>query len=284
MRKQLALTALLVAAMAGTSLGQQTPDKPKTPGTQPGSTQPGTTQPSTGQPGTTQPGRTSQPGMEGGQRQLSNAEVEQFTRGWPQDHIQVVQTMARKYGPPSEGGTAAIVWSNPGKFKKIIVYREEVDHQFPMAHKDFLETVISMRVPPDKVVDLLKFDGSLVFNRTKGTLSAICDKEENNILALNLANDIVNDSKSVEEARETFAKTAMAAKGGEKPSLMTDLQFSPVMAAADPDQPFRVLGTPESPDRDKEDLDKPKSDKPGMDKPKNSNPETPRSPTPTNPR
>jgi len=133
---------------------------------------------------------------------------------------------------------------------------EGFEHLFPAPDTDFLESCVSMRVPPEKVSDLVKFDGSLVVNRTKGTVGAICDKEEHNILSLNLAHDIVSGTKSVEEARQYMAKAIADEKAGRKDPLSTDLQFRPDLAAADPDQPARMLGAPEDLTRPGRDLDK----------------------------
>ena len=44
---------------------------------------------------------------------------------------------------------------------------------------------------PPEVLDLARFDGSVIVERTRGEIGARCDKEEMNYLALNLAHDIV---------------------------------------------------------------------------------------------
>ncbi len=53
-----------------------------------------------------------------------------------------------------------------------------------MKHTDLLEQFIDYKVPLDKYDDLAKFDGSVGVNRTKGELSARCDAEAHNLLAL----------------------------------------------------------------------------------------------------
>ncbi len=65
------------------------------------------------------------------------------------------------------------------------------------------------KAPRDKYNDLASFDGSVIVERTKGEISARCDKEEMNFLALNLANDVATERKTVEEARAYYAKAAM---------------------------------------------------------------------------
>ena len=90
------------------------------------------------------------------------------------------------------------------------MYRDEVPHNFPKPHTDLLEQFIDYRVPPEKFSDLAAFDGSVIPEHTKGELSARCDMEEMNFLALNLAHDIVTGQRAVEDARKFYAETATA--------------------------------------------------------------------------
>lgn len=70
---------------------------------------------------------------------------------------------------------------------------------------------LTVRVPPDKFDDLALYDGSVIVERTKGEISARCDQEPMNFLALNLAHDIITGKRSVGDARKTYAEKAMAA-------------------------------------------------------------------------
>src|SRR5690606_40011013 len=54
------------------------------------------------------------------------------------------------------------------------------------------------------------FDGSLIVARTKGEVTANCDNEGANILALNLMHEIVTGIRTPQEARD-FAKEEIAA-------------------------------------------------------------------------
>jgi len=59
-----------------------------------------------------------------------------------------------------------------------------------------------------------------------------------NLLAINLANDIVTGKRSVEEARQFYAETAMAFKNGQSDPYVEGFQFEvPQQGTADPDQP-----------------------------------------------
>jgi hypothetical protein len=56
-------------------------------------------------------------------------------------------------------------------------------------------------------------------------------------LAINLARDIVDEKKTVEEARAFYEKSMKEFKAGERPDYMTGLKFLPPRSgSADPDR------------------------------------------------
>lgn len=158
--------------------------------------------------------------------------------GWPETPRMVAREMIQKYGPPQETTASMLIWHNNGPWKRTIVYREEVPHSFPKQHTDLLEQFVDYRVPPPLFDQLAEYDGSVIVERTKGEISARCDKEAMNFLALNIANDIVVGRRSVADARRFYAETAKAFMMGNRSSpYVTALQFRPMPGAADPDIP-----------------------------------------------
>jgi hypothetical protein len=166
-------------------------------------------------------------------------DLDAMIAGWPSAAQQAARQMITKYGPPNEATNAMLLWRDNGPWEKTVVHREETDHNFPMPHKDVLEQTITMRVPAENIEDLTRFDGSLVVNRTRGTLTAICDREEMNFAAINLANDIVQGRRSVEQARELIARTATEVQNGQKPELVQRFLFDvPRARTGDPGSRF----------------------------------------------
>ena len=106
---------------------------------------------------------------------------------WPKASKMAAEEMIKKYGQPDVSSEGLLVWMDKDHWKKIAVSREETEHNFPIDHTDMLEQSVSYKVPADKVDELVEFDGSVVVDRTQGLLSARCDMEANNLLALNLA-------------------------------------------------------------------------------------------------
>lgn len=158
---------------------------------------------------------------------------------WPAKPQEVAKKMIEKYGAPNEATPTHLVWLKNGPWKYTLLYREEVPHLFPMKHTDMLEQVIDYKVPPDKFDELAAYDGSVTVRRTKGEMSAMCDKEEMNFLALNLAHDIVTGKMGVEEARKFYGKVAMAFMKGEKHEYTQKLAFEVKEKTADPDEPLK---------------------------------------------
>lgn len=144
---------------------------------------------------------------------------------WPEASRQAADDMVAKYGEPDGVTDTMIVWNENGPWKKTVIYKEVVDHDFPMPHPDVLQQTVNYEVPADMYDELAMYDGSVIAFRTGGELSARCDKEGANFLAINLANDIVEGNKTVEEAREFYAMTMKAVMDGETPEYTQGFVF-----------------------------------------------------------
>ncbi len=168
--------------------------------------------------------------------------AEQAIENWKQKPKATAQELISKYGQPQEVTSQRLVWHNNGPWLETELVNEEIEHNFPMPHKDMLKQTVSLKVPADKLNELGQFDGSVIVDRTSGEIAARCDKEPMNLLALNLANDIITGKKSVDEARDFYAKTAMAFMKGQKDAYTQELQFQPMRAAAAaPDEPSPII-------------------------------------------
>jgi hypothetical protein len=169
---------------------------------------------------------------------VSAKSIDELVAGWPKTPQESAHTVAEKYGLPDEASESFLVWHERAPWKRTILWRDEVEHRFPQPHKDVLEQVIDYRVPPDKADDLAAFDGSVVVERTRGELSARCEGEEANFLALNLAVDIVEGELDAEGARQKYTETMEAFNAGEKPEYLQRLVFDPPAGGTeDPDSP-----------------------------------------------
>lgn len=171
---------------------------------------------------------------------ITESSVKDLISQWPEESQKATDFMIKKYGLPSGVTDEMLVWNEVKPFKRSIIYKEAITHKFPMEHKDVLEHFIDYKAPnAAQVAQVWDFDGSVILERTKGEMSARCDKEAANILALNLADQVIKGERSVEEAQMEYGRQIKAMKGGNPQKLTQKLVFSPAsQAAGDPGEPI----------------------------------------------
>ena len=164
--------------------------------------------------------------------------VDQVISAWPDVPREVAQTVMEKYGSPHEATASRLIWFDNAPWKRTILYRDVVQHDFPMPHPDLLEQFIDYQAPLEMYDELAVYDGSVIVERTKGEISARCDKEEMNFLAINLANDVAIGERTPDEARQFYAETAMAFMEGTSDPYVEGFVFEvPEGGTTDPDEP-----------------------------------------------
>ncbi|MCF6157062.1 MAG: hypothetical protein E3K32_00505 [wastewater metagenome] len=170
-----------------------------------------------------------------GKGKVDEKTAEKIISGWKDQPKKVAQRLMEKYGPPDAASQHHLIWYDNGPWVETKVVNEEILHKFPKKHYDVVTQTVKYKVPVDKVDELIDFDGGLIIDRTAGELSAMCHNERMNTLALNLADDIVKENLSVEEAREKYAEQVEAATKGQSAPLTQRLQFdTKVAGTADP--------------------------------------------------
>jgi hypothetical protein len=150
---------------------------------------------------------------------------ETVIKDWPDQARSIARAMIEKYGEPDRFSGKAVVWYDNAPWQKTVVYRDAWPHSITMRDKDYLEQTIGYQVPNEKVNALRRFDRRLDVNRTSGELSSRSESESMNILALNLADEIVNDRRSVQDARNFYRKTARLSRSGKNSLYLTEFLF-----------------------------------------------------------
>jgi hypothetical protein len=205
--------------------------------------------------------------------------VDQVISSWPAETKRFVTTSFEKFGPPAAVTSDTVVWQDVGPWTKVVVLKESVKTNFPSPHEEFLITYLPMKVPAEKACELMKFDGGIIVNRTAGEVGVLASREELSIATFNLAYDIIQGTKTAQQARSELARVSMGLDQGTMDPITQDLKFEVAKAGetGDPDQPFG--GTPglDRPGMDRPDIDRP--DLPGLDRP-----DTPGTPRPIEPR
>lgn len=165
---------------------------------------------------------------------IDRAAMEGMMSGWHSASRDAAMHMMNTYGPPAEMTPTMAIWGQTGPWKRSIVYAEAVQHDFPMPHPDVFEQFIDYRMPPEMFDEIAMYDGSVILERTKGEMSARCDKEGANFLAVNLAHEIATGRRTVEEARRTYGEQIQKMKAGEMTPYTSGLIFTPPPSGNDP--------------------------------------------------
>ena len=156
-------------------------------------------------------------------------------KSWPEASQMAVKEITDKYGKADVMGDDVFMWMNKGPWKNICISKKESKHSFPVEHTDMMMQSIFHKVPTNKYNDLAKFDGSITVDRTQGLISARCDMEANNMLALNLAHDIITGKKTVAQARKAYGDMVKEKMNGGNPEYMQKLIFASENNTADAD-------------------------------------------------
>src|SRR5688500_17178466 len=118
--------------------------------------------------------------------------VDDLIKQWPKEPRESAARLIEHYGPPNEYSASQLIWYDTSDgWKRTVLSREEVVHDFPAPHKDFLVQVIDYHVPVHLFSTLAEYDGSVMVDRTKGELAARCGGTSMNFVAINLAHDII---------------------------------------------------------------------------------------------
>lgn len=171
-----------------------------------------------------------------------------LTSGWPESSALAAKDMIAKYGNPTETTSESLIWRNFAPFKAIIVHKAVYSHRFPLLHQNSLEHIVDYKAPMNKIDDVWRYNGSIVLNRTKGEMSSFADNEAMNILALNLAHNVLTGRMGSEAARVTYGKETLNFMNGNKTAYTQVLNFGTQFETADPGQSvtnkIRWIGDP----------------------------------------
>jgi hypothetical protein len=183
------------------------------------------------------------------EKKVSLEYLNEVTPGWPEASQKAASDMIKKYGVPTEKHPTQLIWRYAQPFKRIVVYREEVPHNFPVLHQNVLEHVVNYKVNPSKFEEIMEFDEAIVINRNRGELSSFSNKESLNIIALNLTHEISTGHKSTDAARLELGREYMQDLNGSTGTFSQALIFGAQLNTWDPGQSIanRINWTPVSP-------------------------------------
>ena len=163
-------------------------------------------------------------------------DVRGVIESWPDAPKQVAEKLLDSYGAPHEITPTKLFWYETGPWSRMELTADEALHNFPTPHTDFFTQYVRYPVPPAKASELVAFDGSTLIDRTTGEIGARCDHEAYNTLTLNLAMEIIEGRRTVDDARRLYAESASAYAMGREAPYADGLLFTPPAGdTADPD-------------------------------------------------
>lgn len=188
---------------------------------------------------------------------------------WPDKTKTAAQALIDKYGQPDTVLNHKLAWYDKDQWSMVAVFRDSVRRATPTPHDAFIENAVNLKVPETKVGQLYQFDPGLVVDQTHGQIAANGDSEKANILALNLAHDIITGKRNVASAKSFYRDTLMKSVAGKSSPYMEKLQFTPSSSMG---------GTPGS---EPSNIQSPSGSQPGSQQPSGASPEN--SPSGTSP-
>jgi hypothetical protein len=156
--------------------------------------------------------------------------------GWPDAPQKTGQVLLEHYGAPHEMTDTKFFWYRIGPWARMELTADEVVHNFPTPHTDYLAQYVDYPVPAERAHLALAFDGSLEISRTAGQMGSRCDSEAANTLTLNVLVDLLEGRRTVEESRAFLAENLAAYALGRDAPYAERLQFTPDTGTADPDE------------------------------------------------
>lgn len=163
----------------------------------------------------------------GRQQSVPLSDAQAIIAEWPEAPKGEATKFLDHYGPPNEATATKLFWYRTGPWARMELTADEILHKFPTPHTDFLTQYVDYPVNAENAADLVEFDGSVIVDRTAGQIGARCDSEAANTLTLNLAVDIIESRRTVEDARHFFAETLAAYAMGRDAPYAERLQFDP---------------------------------------------------------
>jgi len=165
----------------------------------------------------------------------AHAWAEKNLRGWPVEARALAAVLVTRYGEPDERSSDRIAWYGKGPWKRTVLHRQGIPHDFPGKHQDFLEQTIDYRFPIDRLDELADYNGSIVAHRTAGELTVRCESEEANFLAVNLAHELAQGTMNIEQVKGRHAQVMRGVQLGTRDREVRGLKFTVAQGgSADP--------------------------------------------------
>lgn len=162
---------------------------------------------------------------EGWSRRLTELTAQEAITGWPTLARRTALLTMERYGRPDAVAEDALVWRGNGPWLKTTVHSRALTRRAYRRDVDFLENTVRYDVPRRLREDLARFDPGLSWNAARGELSSRAESEELNMLALNLADEILTGVRDVDEVIAVRARILRFSASGKASPYLRGLRF-----------------------------------------------------------
>ena len=122
------------------------------------------------------------------------------------------EKLIKEYGQPDEVTETMLKWNKLGSFgegeKETYIIDESIPHAFPKPHRDYVYTVMEIKVPSDMLDTLGHVTGSIIYDGLKETVTARCGSLYANAATMGFVRDMVDGKVPVEDgpAKKEYAE------------------------------------------------------------------------------
>ena len=128
------------------------------------------------------------------------------------DAKKYAEKLIEEYGQPDEVTQTMLKWNTLGSFGKgemeTFILDESIPHAFPGPHRDYVYTVMKIKVPSDKLDTLGHVTGSIIYDGLKETITARCGSLYANAATMGFVRDLVEGKIPTTDAvaKKEYAK------------------------------------------------------------------------------
>ncbi len=141
-------------------------------------------------------------------------DAETLLDAWPEETRHLARELLDTHGEPDEVTATRFIWYNRDPWLELTVYREFIEHSFPIAHLDAVEGTLYFNASAKAREAVSQFNGNISFNATRHTMSLLCKNEPTILLLANYAYFICKKVITPQKARTEFAKTYASLEQG----------------------------------------------------------------------
>jgi hypothetical protein len=144
---------------------------------------------------------------------------------WSQPSADAARRIMDQYGAPDDATPNKLTWRAKGRWSRIIVWNRPQVYRAP---RDFDLLVQTIRYPltREQAAELVAFSQALIVDVDRGELSSRASREELNYLNLNLADEVVQGTQTIEEAQVAYKRVIDLSAAGKSSPYLSGLHFT----------------------------------------------------------